>query len=533
MIICGDCLDVMPTLDPNSIDSIVTDPPYGLSFMGKAWDHGIPGVEFWTAALRIAKPGAHLLAFGGTRTYHRLACAIEDAGWEIRDCIGWTYGSGFPKSLNLGDGRGTALKPAWEPIVMARKPLVGTVAENVATHGTGVINVDACRIGFANEADKAAAAAAAAAQRAGQDQNVGRNAYGNFNNGPASIAPYIDGLDRGRWPANLIHDGSAEVVALFPESDGQQASNVGFSHKNGAVEFGGLDRSGEMHPRGDSGSSARFFYCAKATRQDREEGLDRYLQVSYAEPSWVNAVLIHRLLAVTGLSPEKVTEGSTIRDNNGSAWSTCWCGSLSTDPFHPDISSIIAMKISSTIPSTTCELSVRPHTNGCMAVVFGKMANGGSLASCAGSSSPWARKTGTLGKKAGRSMEGADLATSVESWLRSNDSGMRQPDESRDPGSPGGNNPRNRGSVARLNPHPCVKPTSLMRYLCKLVTPAGGTILDPFSGSGSTGKAAVLERFDFVGIEREPDFCAIGEARIAWAESHRKGKQLDLLGETP
>jgi hypothetical protein len=178
----------------------VSDPPYGLSFMGKGWDHGVPGVEFWTEALRVAKPGAHLLAFGGTRTYHRLACAIEDAGWEIRDCVMWVYGSGFPKSHDVSkaidkaagaerevvgpnpynankggrnhhsdkcaqagkmsnitapatddaprwSGWGTALKPAWEPVIVARKPLCGTVAENVLTHGTGGINVDGCRVG--------------------------------------------------------------------------------------------------------------------------------------------------------------------------------------------------------------------------------------------------------------------------------------------------------------------------------------------------------------------------------------------------
>jgi len=185
----GDCREVMATLDAESVDAIVSDPPYGLSFMGKGWDHGVPGVEFWAEALRVAKPGAHLLAFGGTRTYHRLACAIEDAGWEIRDCVMWVYGSGFPKSHDVSkaidkaagaerevigpptpggqgngnaygaitrppatapatawQGWGTALKPAWEPIIVARKPLVGTVAENVLTHGTGAINVDGCRV---------------------------------------------------------------------------------------------------------------------------------------------------------------------------------------------------------------------------------------------------------------------------------------------------------------------------------------------------------------------------------------------------
>jgi hypothetical protein len=199
-ILQGDSLQLMPTLAADSIDSVITDPPYGLSFMGKNWDKGIPGEAFWREALRVAKPGAHLLAFGGTRTYHRLACAIEDAGWEIRDCVMWVYGSGFPKSHDVSkaidkaagaerevvgerqqrgkpkeyanqfqkntsrhsvelitrpatdaarqwSGWGTALKPAWEPIIVARKPLIGTVAQNVLAHGTGGINVDGSRVG--------------------------------------------------------------------------------------------------------------------------------------------------------------------------------------------------------------------------------------------------------------------------------------------------------------------------------------------------------------------------------------------------
>ena len=142
----GDCRDVMRDYPADHFDSIVSDPPYGLSFMGKGWDRGVPGEEFWREALRVAKPGAHLLAFGGSRTFHRLTVAIEDAGWEIRDVVCWLYGSGFPKSLNVGDGWGTALKPAWEPVIVARKPLVGTVAANVTRYGTGAINIDGCRV---------------------------------------------------------------------------------------------------------------------------------------------------------------------------------------------------------------------------------------------------------------------------------------------------------------------------------------------------------------------------------------------------
>jgi len=454
----GDCREVMATLDAESVDAIVSDPPYGLSFMGKGWDHGVPGVEFWTEALRVAKPGAHLLAFGGTRTYHRLACAIEDAGWEIRDCVMWVYGSGFPKSHDvskaidkmdageeqerrrrrftawvrstgitsrqideatgtnmgghyttaasqpaimtrehleqcrhlLGDvpewvereadirsvesenfkrrevlgtetrynepngivsagrdertlverkvtaahteaarqwsGWGTALKPAWEPIIVARKPLVGTVAENVLTHGTGAINVDGCRVEATDFAPKDRVGAAKLMEdRPWQT----RQAEGG--------RPRItEGNTLGRWPANLIHDGSEEVVGLFPAAGGGSGKPI---H---AGDFGKHGRYGKAsgattESYADSGSAARFFYCAKASKADR----------------------------------------------------------------------------------------------------------------------------------------GGD------------------------------------------NKHPTVKPTDLMRYLCRLVTPPGGVVLDPFTGSGSTGKAATLEGFRFIGIEREAEYVEIAKARIA------------------
>jgi site-specific DNA-methyltransferase (adenine-specific) len=369
VLYCGDCRDVLPTLPENSVDSIVTDPPYGLKFMGKAWDHGVPGVEFWEKALRVAKPGAHLLAFGGTRTFHRLTCAIEDAGWEIRDCIMWVYGSGFPKSHNVSlsidkklggpdrghriatasrshpdgtlepngeqleayeakmpeaaewEGWGTALKPSWEPIIVARKPLEGTVAENVMKYRTGAINVDGCRVDVGEEVQK------------GNGQ-LGKNAcYGNMERDLSTSG--INTL--GRWPANLIHDGSEEVIALFPE------------------EFGS--------------SAARFFYCAKASKEDRDEGLDGFDEKNVHSPS-----------------------------SDGRVW---------------DI-----------------------------------------------------------------------------------------------PGSHSG---------PKKNNHPTVKPTDLMRYLVRLVTPPGGTCLDMFMGSGSTGKSCKMEGFGFIGIDLEDEHVDIAAARIKHA----------------
>lgn len=373
-IINLDCLEYLRSLQDNTFDSIVTDPPYGLSFMGKKWDYDVPSVEIWRECLRVLKPGGHLLSFAGTRTQHRMAVNIEDAGFEIRDMIAWVYSSGFPKSLDVSKaidkmagaerkvigvrsdgcgnteasihksqgfatsrsavfdisapatdaakqwyGWGTALKPALEPITIARKPLIGTVAENVQTHGTGALNVDGCRVGREQKdvSGWSQTGSAASENRAMSGANYARDAK-----------PDADG----RWPANLIHDGSEEVIGLF-------------------------------------GTSARFFYCAKASKKDRDEGLEECQEVS-----------------------------AGVRTG---------------------------------------------------------------------------RKDGSVGINA---YAGAT-------------------------------------SPAR-NFHPTVKPTNLMRYLCRLITPPKGTILDPFMGSGSTGKAAKMEGFSFVGVEREKEYCEIAKKRI-------------------
>lgn len=352
----GDCLEVLRGMADNSVDSIVTDPPYGLSFMGKRWDYDVPSVEIWAECLRVLKPGGHLLAFAGTRTQHRMAVRIEDSGFEIRDMIAWLYGSGFPKSHN-GEWGGTALKPAMEPLTVARKPLDGTVEANWRKWGTGALNIDGCRIeGAKGECTRGAG---------GQ----------NGRYGPIGAQGFIADDGRGRWPANVIHDGSEEVVALFPANAGAAApvrgtekSHTGGEGTNCYGEYGRIP--GTFF--GDTGSAARFFYCAKASRKDRNEGCEGMVQ----------------------------------------------------------------------------KMPVAPN--------------------------------------------GAENAVSA-----------------------------NRGSRSgpRENHHPTVKPTALMRYLCRLVTPPGGTVLDPFTGSGSTGKAALLEGFQFIGIEREAEYVEIARARIAAVRS--------------
>ena len=301
----GDCIEIMRTLPDASVDSVVTDPPYLIDFMGKGWDaaDGIAGKpEVWREALRVLKPGGHLLAFGGTRTWHRLAVAIEDAGFEVRDSIAWMYGSGFPKSLDVskaidkaagaerdrvaysggiasdssnyggggvvhvgtkvGDkpatpaaqqwqGFGTALKPAFEPIVVARKPLIGTVAENVQAHGTGALNIDGCRIG--TEILPA--------------QSRGVSRIGTFEGADGNIT----NERTGRWPANVILDESQ--AAELDRQSGVTTSALTGSERT--LDVGRSDlvrqapREGMRRAHGDSGGASRFFYCAKAPKKER------------------------------------------------------------------------------------------------------------------------------------------------------------------------------------------------------------------------------------------------------------------------
>lgn len=385
----GNNLEVLRGMADASVDAVVTDPPYELGFMGRAWDaSGVAySVPMWTEVLRVLKPGGHLLSFGGSRTYHRMACAIEDAGFEVRDQLMWLYGSGMPKSHNLRgehEGWGTGLKPAHEPICMARRPFRGSVAANVLVHGTGALNIDGCRV----HADDAQ----------GREYTVKRFAPGasvNADGKRNQDAEYTGASNPGRWPANVLHDGSDEVVVGFPESVGQKGDlSEDESARAGQNAYNPMrrGRAPSEDPRGfrmppgqrreDDGSAARFFYCAKASPEDRHEGL--------AHPG------------------RQFVQGSTKRH---------------------------AEKVSAS---------------------------------------------------------------------------------------------------KRGNHHPTVKPTDLMRYLCRLVTPPGAVVLDPFMGSGSTGKAAMLEGFRFIGIELDEDadgaplgFMEIARARIEFAA--RMGHQPSLL----
>jgi hypothetical protein len=519
----GDCVELMADMADDSIDAIVCDPPYGLKFMGKQWDSLGDGAEqhwheLWAReALRVLKPGGHLLAFGGTRTYHWLACGIEDAGFEIRDCITWMYGSGFPKSHDVskaidkaagverevtgvdasraarlvnqtGDyktkagwsagsrsvditapataeaqkwqGWSTALKPASEPIVVARKPLIGTVARNVLEHGTGALNIDATRIWTADKLGGGAEKDEQSEAREGWDRPW-RN---DLEAQAAHAARVRENVQRaeslGRWPANVILSHTEDCVQVgtrrvkgtsIPRESPMEAvrrSGVHAAAKGhqtiGRVQpvTGHADADGKETieryacvpdcpvrmldaQTGDSGGASRFFYTAKASRAECNAGLDEELPglERYVNSTWVNEGLSQKLMADTGTSLRRVTAGSTIRSKNGNAWSMCWCGSLSTDPFHPDMTSIIETMTNSITESTISNSSRRPHTNGCMAAVFSSMTSGKNLASCVASTSPWTKQTGISAKKGGRSTAAVKNAMSVASWLTENPAG--------------------------------------------------------------------------------------------------------------
>lgn len=401
MIHLGDSMDILKTLADNSVDSVVTDPPYGLKFMGKTWDYSVPSVELWAEVLRVLKPGGHLLSFGGTRTYHRMVVAIEDAGFEIRDQVMWIYGSGFPKSLDVskaidkaagvsfksepasgvgfmnasddgynttlnklsrvGDstdaakqwqGWGTALKPANEPIVLARKPLEKglTVAANVLKWGVGAINVDAGRIAT--------------------NDNLNGGGYSKNFQG-SSFLKYGGKMEfeqpQGRWPANVLFD--EDAAAVLDEQSGERGLSKGGSRGGKRNQAFGMAAQDVPLGFGDSGGASRFFYVAKASKRERNAGL----------------------------------EGMPLKVSGG---------------------------MSGTLDGTL--------------------------------------KTGS-------------------------------------------GNERNN---LNQNSHPTVKPIKLMEYLVKLITPPGGTVLDPFTGSGSTGVASKRLGFEFIGVEREVEYVEIATKRI-------------------
>jgi DNA modification methylase len=281
----GDVTEVLRTLPDNSVDALFCDPPYGFSFMGKSWDYQVPQAPVWREALRVLKPGAPLLAFGGSRTYHRLACAIEDGGFELRDCLMWLHGKGFPKSLDAEKalakkapendlteadwhGHGTALKPAHEPIALARKPLEGTLAENIRRWGVGPIAIDASRIGEQ-----------VYSQEEWNQKSLARTSGAAFGVHKGSTGP----VPQGRWPANLLLDEHA--AEALDEQTGDRVSRPAVTRNGGGGRIfnGGPDEPRPDSGYSDSGGASRFFYTTKASRKEREKGCEHLPLRSAAE----------------------------------------------------------------------------------------------------------------------------------------------------------------------------------------------------------------------------------------------------------
>jgi len=430
----GDCLEVLRSMPDCSVDAIVTDPPYGLSFMGKKWDYDVPSVDVWVECLRVLKPGGHLLAFAGTRTQHRMAVRIEDAGFEIRDMIAWVYGSGFPKSLDVSkaiDKMDAAQEQQarryrfteWvRSTGITSKQIDEATQTNMGGHYTTAASqpaimtrehLEACRHLLGDipewvecEADIRSVESKNFAEREVVGQRsvpighsfAGETYQGEGNTGSKTAditAPSTDAAKQWQGWGTALKPALEPITVARKPLVGTVAENV-LQHGTGAINVDGGRVEGGRWPANfiHDGSeeatdllkdSARFFYCAKASKADRDAGLD---------------------------------------------------GSHS-----------------------------------------------------------------------------------------------KQMDESRKQGNPGGDNPRNRGVQERTNFHPTVKPTDLMRYLCRLVTPPNGIVLDPFNGSGSTGCAAVLEGFQYIGIEREAEYIAISEKRIQARSKQvqEQPKQLTLL----
>lgn len=500
-------------IDDNSIDSCVTDPPYGWSFMGKKWDYDVPKVDIWREVLRVLKPGGYILCACGTRTQHRMAVNIEDAGFEIRDIVAWVYGSGFPKSLNIGkavdkiqgnerekstyvpndknkvygkgygggitditkgtskwEGWGTALKPAMELWTLARKPLSEpTVALNVLKWGTGGINIDGSRVESQDDLTKRYNSSF----QEGNSQFVSETATGS---GKRMEIKAPDGASLGRFPANLIHDGNEEVVEKFPNVKTGNSGN----NSNNTGRFYGGGRHRPTDNGGDSGSASRFFYCAKSSKSERNKGLNGTLTVKYN-----NKVCEENTVAVQLL--EKVMSDMALM-----SFSIGESGVSITAQCHKDSLSTILTTIRKTTALKTLNSLTHLLTNDSTQVANSEMVNGGNLAESAEQLKKWILTT-TNGKTElalganNVALTMLSLISEKENWNVS------------------------------TNFHSTVKPLSLMRYLCKLITPPKGIVLDPFMGSGTTGIAAKLEEFDFIGIEKDAEYVKIAESRIkAW-----------------
>lgn len=638
-VLSGSCLDRLPELADSSIDAVVCDPPYELGFMGKRWDSsGIAfDVRVWAECFRVLKPGGHLLAFGGTRTWHRIAVAIEDAGFDIRDSIAWLYGSGFPKSLDVSkaidkgtgenrarqlrftewmcstgvsqqdcanaiigfakniesaramaqhyfsdkqqpaiatadvfdamrhllpevpeeierlvaertgiewtayknrevigqktsgiankdegvrhtigaskavevditapatpdaqkwQGWGTALKPAFEPVIVARKPLIGTVAENVLTHGTGALNIDGARIGTGTGETRTVLYP----DIRGDNYQQGKEAYSERGTVERVVK------DQGRWPSNVMLD--EVTAALVDEQSGVSQSPKAYrgeGYKDSSMfGVGGVNHANEY---GDTGGASRFFYVAKASRRDRNEGLN--LCACDKLGTWEKEGQQVTHPADMDQSTQRDTGAFGIPNSDASEWNTSSFGKDTTEQSSTETKSTTSTGTNLTTTSETLSPSIQSLTKEFIQGANSEAVSGGNPAKFAESQNPSPSPIGTSAEKGGLSTAGVDHAT-LE--LLPNQNG-------------GAHQCKKCGGI--VGGHPTVKPTDLMRQLVRLVTPPGGVVLDPFTGSGSTGKAAILEGFEFIGCELTDDYLPIIEGRL----NHAVGMVEELAAE--
>ena len=574
-LILGNSLKELKELEDNSIDSIVTDPPYELGFMGKSWDNtGIANnPDLWAECLRVLKPGGHLLAFSGTRTYHRMAVAIEDAGFEVRDMIEWVYGSGFPKSLNIGkavdklqgnerevtgekiapdgvpyskrmkeghgpaygdntygdygnnpmntkgtspyEGWGTALKPAHEPICMARKPLAEkTVAQNVLKYGTGGINIDESRVEAGEDHIKNAT------------RHTNKIYRGGFNDSPINS----NASPLGRFPANLIHDNSDEVRECFPES--KTGSIKPYISKDEGM-FGMM--KGKEHynsHEGDSGNASRFFKSITETKGTSEwEGWGTALKPAHEPICMARKPLAEKTVAQNVLkygtgginidesrveytSEQDKKEGQSARvsltKGNDYTVHKSMAGmdrsdrSDITGRFPANLIHDNSEEVRECFPETKSGAMNGTYKNTMMkgkpGVRDGKEIHLHQEAS-SGSASRFFKSI-------------IYQAKASKSERNKGCEGLEEKQYSHDGRDKEIENAFQRNKSVSSNNHPTVKPIALMEYLIKMVTPKSGTVLDPFMGSGSTGVAAKQNGYDFIGIDMTPEYIEIAKARI-------------------
>lgn len=567
----GNCLDVMKSLPSNSVHAVVTDPPYGLSFMGKAWDYQVPSVAIWREALRVLKPGGYLLAFSGTRTYHMMAIKIENAGFDICDMLSWLYGTGFPKSHDVSkgidnwvgaerkvtgsrkapdirggklhaasgvepheieitsaaspaaqkwEGWGSALKPACEPIAMCQKPLDDglTIAENVLKYGCGAINVDASRIEAADQDVLDAAVKRMTGNTTQQPEDR------QFLAGTKTIQP---NSAQGRWPANVLFD--EEAAAMLDEQSGIQKDGVAVGGKGKASSIYGtaLDRSGgENQGYGSGGGASRFFLVVKRDPFDITAscGSEKIkADVMYAGKRTENK---SECLNTAGYGPKptdqyRLTTISIIE----TATSLIMTFPIS-NAFTKMCIGIITIVSEKTINLYSAEsvesVSVVSDTEALISLSDGRRVPIKGIVSIALEPT---LKNGMLTTESTTTLTCASTTASENSSRffyvakaskRERNAGLEGMPLGEPPASARGKPAEGRQTalgLPRANHHPTVKPVKLMEYLIRLVTPPGGIILDPFMGSGTTGVAALSLGFDFIGIEMSEEYFEIARRR--------------------